>query len=147
MEGPVGFGRLKISARVFAGFGLLIVLSLVIAGFSIYQLSGISSQTTKMTTVAENRGRVLNAKVGLEAMRRAETRMRLDGEGGDDTKSNIAGVRELMEQAEKASLSQERRSVDAAVLDMLRTHEEQFGSFRSTDKIDGRGFPRIVNPW
>ena len=64
----------------------------------------------------------------LEAIRRAETRIRLDADPSafTDTKDSIALVNGLLTDAGKATLSEERRRTYKEVQDILQTHGEAF---------------------
>ena len=127
----MGFNRFKISTRIFAGFGALIVLSLFLAGFGIYQLSDVGHETRAMNAISGNVVRVLDAAHSLEAIRRAETRVRLDADPASfkDVKDNESQVRGLMVEAGQNTLSEERRRTYKSVLDALQTHDETFDRY------------------
>jgi methyl-accepting chemotaxis protein len=130
----VGFGRLKVRTRIFIGFGALIMLSLALAGFGIYQLSGVGKDARAMSSLAANLARVTEATGRLEAIRRAETRMRLDGADFQDAKDSEATVRSLLTAAGQATLSEERRRTYASVLGVLSTHDEVLQRFAELTK-------------
>jgi len=74
---------------------------------------------------------VVEATRRLEAIRRAETRIRLDADPSafTDTKDSIALVNGLLTDAGKATLSEERRRTYKEVQDILQTHGEAFDRF------------------
>jgi methyl-accepting chemotaxis protein len=125
----MGFQRFNVSTRIAIGFGTLILLSLVLAGFGIYQLSGVGTEAGKMTALAGNVARVLDAAGRLEAMRRAETRMRIDGADFKDATDNLAAVDGLLSAAGQATISEERRRTYAGVQTVLHAHREALASF------------------
>ena len=118
--------RLKLQARVFTGFGTLIALGLALAGFGLWQLSGVGSEADTMAKLAANVALVFDSTHRLEAIRRAELRLRLDGDEGalrDATDNDDIARAELAEVGQKA-LSEERRRSYAAVLEALGTHKD-----------------------
>jgi len=127
----MGFDRFNISTRIAIGFGTLIVLSLALAAFGVYQLSNVGDEANKMSALAGNVSRVLDATRHLEEMRRAETRAQLDGseEQLKDAKDNAATVDGLLAAAGQATLSEDRRRMYEAVRATLRTHNEDLVRF------------------
>ncbi|MGA3003850.1 MAG: methyl-accepting chemotaxis protein [Acetobacteraceae bacterium] len=125
----MGFERFNVGTRIWIGFGTLIVLSLALAGFGIYQLSSVGSEASKMSALAGNVARVLEATGRLEAIRRAETRMRIDGEDIKDATDNATAAEELLTAAGAATLSEERRRAYASVQSVLRAHSEALERF------------------
>jgi methyl-accepting chemotaxis protein len=130
-EDFMGFNRFNVSTRIAIGFGTLIVLSLSLAIFSVYQLSNVGDEANKMSALAGNVSRVLEATRHLEAIRRAETRAELDGadDALKDAKDNAATVDGLLAAAGQATLSEERRRTYEAVRAALRAHNEDLVRF------------------
>ena len=125
----MGFDRFNVSTRISIGFGALIILSLALAGLGVYQLSDVGGEAGKMNALSANVSRVLDATRRIEAMRRAETRMRIDGGDYDDAKENGAQVQKELADAGQATLSEERRRTYANVAGVLRSHDASLDRF------------------
>ena len=130
----MGFERFNVGTRIWVGFGTLIVLSLALAGFGIFQLSDVGVEAGKMSALAGNVARVLEVTDRLEAIRRAENRMRLDGEGFQDATDNTTAADALLTAAGTATLSEERRRTYAGVQNVLHTHGEALQRFSALIK-------------
>jgi methyl-accepting chemotaxis protein len=130
----VGFNHLKVCTRIFAGFGALIALSLLLAGFGLYQLSGVGSETRTMGVLAEHLSRISEAVLHVEAIRRAETRMRIDGGDLQDAKDNMVAVRRLAMDASREEISDERRRAYDSVITLLDAHSASFDQFAQFTK-------------
>jgi methyl-accepting chemotaxis protein len=130
----MGFNRFKVSTRISIGFGALIVLSLVLVGFGIHQLSGVDAEARAMSALSGNVSRVLSAEYRLEAVRRAETRMRIDGVDFKEAKDNLETVRGLLTEAARATLSEERRRTYNGILDLAQTHDAALDRFTQLTK-------------
>ena len=70
----------SIPTRLYAGFGIVIALGAVLAGYGYVQLSTIEATTTRMNHLVENTVRILQADTMIEALRRAKTKVALDGD-------------------------------------------------------------------
>jgi len=125
-------GRFRIGTRVFVGFATLIALSLLLAGFGIYQLSAVGAQTAKMNILAANSVRVLSAKLGLEVIRRAETRMQIDGTQAEDATNAAVKVQELLREAASIAVSRERARIFLEVADAVSAHKQMFDRFEQS---------------
>ncbi len=124
--------RFNVSTRISIGFGALILISLALAGFGVQQLGEIGAGSARGTIISGNGLRVLDATRGLEAMRRAETRARLDAADSafKDAKDNEAMVRDQLTEARKRTIfSEQRREIFKAVLETLATHDAALDQF------------------
>ena len=121
----MGFNRLKIGSRIFAGFGALIALSLIVVGFGVYQLSNVGGVTQTMNRLSTNAWRALETAHALEAMRRAETRMQIDGTQLTDATDNAAAARQRLTDLAQLATTAERRLGYTKVLDVLRVHTDE----------------------
>ena len=72
--------NLKIRTRIYGGYGIIVALGVGALGFGVYQLGGIATQVQTFDAVSGNVSRVLTASAGLEAIRRAASRYRSDGD-------------------------------------------------------------------
>jgi methyl-accepting chemotaxis protein len=127
----VGFSQLKIRTRIFVGFGALMVLSLCTAGFGIYQLSAAGVEAGAMNTLGAHVPGVLDTARRLEALRRAEVRMRLDGDEAafKEAKDSEAVARAHLAESARTAVSNERRLVYAGMLDLLDAHDRNLDHF------------------
>ena len=109
----------------------LVALSLGIAVFGVQQLSGIGNNVGKMNALAGNTERVLKLTRDLEANRRAETRYLMDAQESSmkDAKQSASAANALLDEAARATLSEERRKIDPGVQDTLRAHGEKLDQF------------------
>jgi methyl-accepting chemotaxis protein len=130
----MGFGRLKVRTRIFAGFGLLVVLSAALAAFTLVQLGAIGAQVTNMTALQGNVARVAEATFGFERIRRGLLRFRVDQDDASvkEVSDARARIEVLLKEAAAATLSEERRSTYNGVLDTLRGTDTPITQF-----IDG----------
>ena len=123
---------LRIRGRLYAGFGLLLVFAVGLAVFAVSQLWSIQSQVNKMTALTDNEVRVLQIGADLHAMRRAILRYAFDHDKAsfEEAAQRIAHASGLLEDAAKASLSEERRNIYRDVermLGELRQKREELG--------------------
>jgi methyl-accepting chemotaxis protein len=127
----MGFGRLRVRTRIFAGFGLLVVLGLAMAGFTLLQLGGITVQIAQMTAMEGNVARVAEANHAVETVRRASIRYRLDQNpvSLQDLKEAGGRARQLLIDAGVGSLSPERQRIYQTVLDSLRGYDVAIARF------------------
>jgi methyl-accepting chemotaxis protein len=123
------FSHLKVRTRIYTGFAALVVLSLCLAGFGVYQMLNIGSEARTMNTLSGVVWRVLGATYHLEAIRRAETRMRIDGADQTDATDNLAQVRAQLSEATQMAISDERRRGYLSVLDVLKAHDDALRRF------------------
>ena len=139
----MGFSRLKVRTRIFAGFGLLVLLGAAMAGFTLVQLGGIGTQLGKMNALEANVARVMEANHALETIRRGAIRYQFDQD-----ERNLADLREARGRAEKlltaartVTLSEERRQRYQQVLDGLRNYDTELDRFlaATTTAIAERG--------
>jgi len=124
--------RLKVSTRIYVGFAVLVTLGIGVAGFGVYQFSGVASQLDRMTVVAANTARALQAISLLETIGGAETRYRLDGDANAlelRTRSE-AQARVLLAEAARVTPSKERRQVSDSVTSLMLAHDKTFEEFR-----------------
>ncbi len=134
----MGFNRLKIGSRIFAGFGALIALTLIVVGFGVYQLSNVGGVTQTMNRLSVNAWRALESAHALEAMRRAETRMQIDGADQADVIDNAAAARQRLSDLTNLATTEERRLGYAKVLAVLGVHtDESLKRFSQLIKIVG----------
>jgi methyl-accepting chemotaxis protein len=125
----MGLGKFKVSTRISIGFGALIVLSLALAGIGVWQLSGVGGKARTMSTLADHVANVLDATHRLEAIRRAETRMRIDGGDFKDASDNELATDGLLTSAVQSALSEERRRTYTGVQTVLHAHAEALDRF------------------
>ena len=125
----MGLNRLKIGTRIFIGFGTLIAISLIIAGFGVYRLADVGEAAASMDSTGGRVGKMVDATRRLEAIRRAETRMRIDGGDQQDAKDNAALVRVLVTEAVQVESSADRRRTYAGVLEVLTAHDQTLDHF------------------
>jgi methyl-accepting chemotaxis protein len=133
-EVTMGFNRFKIGTRIWIGFGALIILSVSLAGFGVYKLSDVGTETGTMTFLMGRAMRVMDATHRLEAVRRAETRMRIDGADYKDATDNATLVREELTEALRVSQSEQRRRNYASLLDVLTSHDADLTRFAQYTK-------------
>ena len=117
-------GRVGVRTRIYAGFGALVALSLVIAGVGWFGLSGVNVQVGLSDQVVGNLVRALRVTHALEAMRRAETRYRLDMNAAaiNEDRDLRKQVDTLLEAAGKVTLSSERLQIYKAVREANLLH-------------------------
>jgi methyl-accepting chemotaxis protein len=124
--------RLRIKGRLYSGFALLLVFVLALAVFATWKMSSIQSQVGKMTAISANAVRVMEISTNLQAIRRGILRYNFDA---DEPSFKEAANREtktieLLQEAAKATLSDERRkmynSIEAKVV-QLRAKREALG--------------------
>ena len=134
----MGFAHLKVRTRIFVGFGLLVVLSAGLAIFTLVQLGAIGTQVGRLPVLQANLARVMDTAHGLETMRRAITRYRLDRNDLGDLRAARGRIEQLLNEADRASLSEERRRIYrdmigslheydtdvTAILDLLKTADD-----------------------
>jgi methyl-accepting chemotaxis protein len=125
----MGLGKFKVSTRISIGFGALIAFSLVLAGIGVEQLSGVGSDARTMSTLADHVAHTLEATQRLEAIRRAELRMRLDGDGFKDASENLVATDGLLTTAIQSAVSDVRRGAYADVQTTLRAHAAELDQF------------------
>ena len=113
----MSFFNLKIKGRLYGGFGALVLFGVALASFAVWQLLEVDRQVTKMTGLSDNTVRVLSISADLQAMRRAILRYNFDrdkpslAESEQDAKHAV----ELLQEAAKATPSQERRDTYNAI--------------------------------
>ena len=133
------FIRLNIPTRIYAGFGLVSLVGLAIAGNGIYQTSRIAQQQASMSGFAASLMRNQETSLNLEAIRRAETRYRLDADqlAWEDLTRQEEQARSRLKAAQ-ATKSDERRQIYIGVEDALRAHDEMLARFKGfvTQAID-----------
>ena len=90
--------KLKVRTRIYAGFALIIAIGLGVAGFGVFQLSNIDTQVRAMDVSANTLSRMLETSWNLEAMRRGETRYRMDADKAAlaEVKDHAGRVRTLL---------------------------------------------------
>ncbi len=71
---------LSISNRIRLGFGALVLLGLVLTTLAVVQSRSVDSQINRLAENIRQKDRIESAKMGLETLRRLETRFRLDGD-------------------------------------------------------------------
>jgi methyl-accepting chemotaxis protein len=108
----MSFWNFRIRGRLYGGFGALLVFCTALAGFAVWQLLSVRNQIETMTVQSRNAVRADVIGTELQAIRRAILRYNFDQdepsfvEAGD----RLSHVAELIEEAEKAAISDERRA-------------------------------------
>ena len=123
--------NLTIRTRLYAGFITVVAISLGVAAFGSIQLTNVKTEVTRLDIMANNLSRVLTSAGHIEAMRRAETRYRLDGDESarKEVEERLAAATSLLTEAVTTSLSEDRRQAYAGVRSWLVGHRglnEQF---------------------
>lgn len=125
------FANLKIQTKILAGFAVSLVLAGGMAGFAVVQLSGIDHDVRTARALSDNLGRVLQAELSAQNMRRAALRYRFDAEKGqisDFAVARDAGLG-LLADAAKATLSEDRRKLYNANRESVQVYNLQMQSF------------------
>jgi methyl-accepting chemotaxis protein len=122
---------LKVCTRLYSGYGAIVVLGLGVAGFGVFQLSSIATQVHKMAALSESGISTAQATTDLEAIRRAETRYRLDSDKGalTELRERESHARTVLTERARTTASAERRQAYNSVLDALRIHDETLDKY------------------
>jgi diguanylate cyclase (GGDEF)-like protein len=109
----VAFLNLRIRGRLYVGFGVLLLLCVGLAGFGVRQLGEIRSQVAAMTLQSHKVIRVGEIATNLEAIRRAILRYAFDHDETSyaEAETRLRKSSELLEEAGKTTISEERRAV------------------------------------
>ena len=113
---------MKIRTRLYLGFSILIVLTLVLAVSGREGLTREDTEIGSLTKISANVRRVLNARNQLEIVRRAATRIVLDGDDASvvELHEAEAKTKSLLEEAAVSTLSQDRLAIYQGVLASLK---------------------------
>lgn len=105
--------NLRIGGRLYGGFGLLLVICSALAGFGIWQFTVIREQVQTLELHSESIVLAENIQIELHAIRRSILRYMFDQDEASrgETDKRLARVTELLKEAEKAALNEERRAV------------------------------------
>jgi methyl-accepting chemotaxis protein len=127
------FHYYRLRTRIYLGFGFLVALLLGIAAFGSYGLSTVGLEIGKMDATARNVRRVEEIVTRLEVVRRGLTRYRIDADDGaqHDVTAAIASAANLLTEAARTSLSEDRRKMYNGIADRLRTTSAQSDHFAS----------------
>ncbi|HEX2726398.1 MAG TPA: methyl-accepting chemotaxis protein, partial [Beijerinckiaceae bacterium] len=114
-----GLARVGIRTRLYAGFAILVALGMIAAGLGWWSTTQVDVQTDKMQALAGNMVRALKIGHDLEIIRRANVRYQTLA-NADALKEAIGAetrAAELLQEAAKATLSEERRKTYNAMHD------------------------------
>jgi methyl-accepting chemotaxis protein len=116
------FLHFGLRARLYLGFAVLVAFGLGMAGFGMLGLSSVTESVGKMEAIADNLVRVQEVSQQLETIRRASNRYRIDADPASlaDMKKAEARAGELLAEAAKATLSEQRRKLYNGIGDTLR---------------------------
>ena len=119
----IGF---KVRTRIYSGYGAIVVLGLGVAVFGAFQLSSIATQVHKMASLSKGGSSTAQATTDLEAIRRAESQFRMDGDKGalTELRERESHARTMLTERVRITASAERRQGYDSVLDALRIHDE-----------------------
>ncbi|HET6307359.1 MAG TPA: methyl-accepting chemotaxis protein, partial [Rhodopila sp.] len=125
--------RFRLRTRIYFGFGLLIALLLGIAAFGSYGLSAVGRKIDTIAALEANVRRVMQIQLKLEVIRRGLTRYRIDAdsEALQDVNDAAATTAQLLTEAAKFTLSEQRRAIYNGIADKLRTTTAQANHFSS----------------
>jgi len=129
--------NLKIRTRIYGGYGIIVALGVGALGFGVYQLGGIATQVQTFDAVSGNVSRVLTASAGLEAIRRAASRYRSDGDIAALTEvhDRETQVRTLLAEAAQMTISAERRRTYSGVNEAIKTHNGLINAIEQSVKV------------
>jgi methyl-accepting chemotaxis protein len=99
-----------------------------VAGYSVYQMTSVSDQVDSMALLRTGVIRVLETSGHLEAVRRAETRYRLDQSPDAllEAKEQLGQALALARASDKMTLSDLRRPLYEELQRLIRSHEASF---------------------
>jgi methyl-accepting chemotaxis protein len=108
----MSFRNFRIRGRLYGGFGALLVCCTALAGFAVWQLQSIRDQIDTMTVQSRNAVRADVIGTELQAIRRAILRYNFDQDEPSfvEAGERLSHVADLIEEAEKAANSDERRA-------------------------------------
>jgi methyl-accepting chemotaxis protein len=108
----MSFLNFRIRGRLYGGFGALLVCCTALAGFAVWQLQSIRDQIDTMTVQSRNAVRADVIGMELQAIRRAILRYNFDQDEPSfvEAGERLSHVADLIEEAEKAANSDERRA-------------------------------------
>jgi methyl-accepting chemotaxis protein len=108
----MSFRSLRIRGRLYAGFGLLLLFCAALAGFGVWQLSAIGDHVGMLTLQSKNAIRVGAITADLQAIRRGVLRYAFDQDEASlaDADKRLARVAGLLDEAEHATINEERRA-------------------------------------
>jgi methyl-accepting chemotaxis protein len=131
--------NMRVSTRIYAGYGAIVALSFAVAGFGVFELSSITTQVRAMEVLSGGVNRVLETSANLEAIRRAETRYRVDAseDALRELKEREEPIRTALTENARTTLSEDRRQGYHHILDALQSHLETVGRYVQSEKIAG----------
>jgi methyl-accepting chemotaxis protein len=108
----MSFWNLRIRGRLYGGFGALLLFCTALAGFAVWQLLSIRDQIETMTVQSRNAVRADVIGTELQAIRRAILRYNFDQDEPSfaEAGERLSHVADLIEEAGKAAISEERRA-------------------------------------
>ncbi|MGA7806898.1 HAMP domain-containing protein, partial [Bradyrhizobium sp.] len=108
----MSFLNLRIRGRLYGGFGALLLFCAALASFGVWQLTAIRDQVAVLTLQSKNAIRVGEITTELQAIRRAILRYAFDQDEASFAESDkrLAKVSDLLEEAQRATTSEERRT-------------------------------------
>ena len=113
----MSFLNLRIRGRLYGGFGALLLFCAGLAGFGMWQLSAMRDEVATLTLQSKNSIRVGEITTELQAIRRGILRYAFDQDEASFAESGkrLAMVTNLVDEAERTTLSEERRAAYRAV--------------------------------
>jgi len=133
--------KVRVRTRIYIAFGVIVALGVALAGFGVVQLSNVGAQQRIMVALAANVVRVGQAVENVDAIRRAETRIRLDGNLSalSEVKDLDARTDALLTAAAGAHLSTARVHTYESVEESLNAHAldlERYVVLKGTETAD-----------
>ncbi len=132
----MGLNKLKINIRLYVGFGVLILIGSAVAGLGSWQLTSVDRQVERMSAVADNSVRVLQADAMIESGRLARVHLARDGDESAATtfRDLQAAIAEKMKISAEKTVSTERRAIYNEILSALVDHTAKFDTLAQTLK-------------
>jgi methyl-accepting chemotaxis protein len=108
----MSFLNLRIRGRLYGGFGALVLSCAALAGFAVMQLGAIRTEVASLTLQSKNTIRVGEIATELQATRRTLLRYTFDQDEASfvESEKRISKITDLLEEAVKATVSEERRA-------------------------------------
>src|SRR5450756_111987 len=105
--------RFTIKSKLACGFGALVLFCAVLAGVAVWQLWGIDTQVASMTLQSKNAILAGEIATELQATRRGLLRYTFDQDEASfaESEKRLTKITDFLEDAVKATLSEERRAV------------------------------------
>jgi methyl-accepting chemotaxis protein len=121
-------GGLSIRMRLYAGFGLIVLFGIGLAVFAVSELSTIGGDVGRSVALTGNTIRVLNATRLFETMRKDALRSATTWDDSEvkDFGESSTKVLALMDAADKATLSEERRTTYAGLVTKTKALSAKF---------------------